>query len=306
MSMLRSLSGTALQRFFSLRDEVAVVAVHSEKTNLDDSFIENWYEAAIVWLTELGEAPRTLSFVGVTGFEDAVGYEFTAADKKLRSIGFSSLPYVSIASTSMPGIGSFKPRYSATLSNSHVEGVASVLSWGWETTRRHLSKNAFLTLADVAQSWGMLDYAFGFCDSARRHPEQEAMCSSFTDRSVVKRGRISHKSYSTKDLISSGGHPIRLLRNLYPFQMVSTSMLTYEVDGMNLRAWIESSSKNGRLEAFSPNSWLWEIASKDLAEVRSRLAENHLLTLYLPDKSRIFEDYAFGKLISPKVPFART
>ena len=75
---------------------------------------------------------------------------------------------------------------------------------------------------------------------------------------------------------------------------------------MSCRAWIESSSKNGQLEEFSPNGLLWEVVSKDLANVRSKLAENHLLTLHLPDKSRIFEDYAFGKLNFPKVPRTQT
>jgi len=73
MSNSESSLKVTLQRALGLRNEIAVVAVHSKKINLPASLIEAWCETAISWLSEVGQAPQTLSFIGVDGFKDADG-----------------------------------------------------------------------------------------------------------------------------------------------------------------------------------------------------------------------------------------
>lgn len=83
-----------------------------------------------------------------------------------------------------------------------------------------------------------------------------------------------------------------MLREVYPYQILSLVHLSYRMGEMTLREWIESSEDNGVLRDFTHKRWLWEIPENKLNAVRRALAKNNLLTLYLPDMSRILESYA--------------
>jgi len=280
-----------IQRWFGVGLMVNVVAIHSKTTHLPASLVETWYDNGIAWLRELGQESLSLSFVGVKGFEDADTYPFANADKKLRRLGFSELPSVSIYAALPGGIDSLRPRFSVDLQNSQMQGIASVCIWAWEDMGPEITKNVFLKQCQWAHSAGILDYAFVLQQSSRMLPEVEAKHDSFSPRLIMKSHSVMGGGYPTKHIRDSGGHTINYLREIYPIQILSAVHLSHRMQDKTLKEWIESSSSNGVLTPFFEKHWVWEVSTDDIQAIREALNESGLLTLYLPDMSRIYEDY---------------
>lgn len=292
---------TKAQRLLGFGALTSVVAIHSKKTRLPANAIESWYNSAYEWMKGISCQPKTLSLVGVKGFKDAVGYDFARADFKLRKRGFADLPQVSLTDASPPGPSYWKPWESVILLNSlnRGGGAQSCLVWGWEHDKREFSKEIILRLVDMAKNWVTIDYAFAFQDYTKGYPPTtKALLNSFMK---VEGRKLT--GYSNKELVEvmeSGFHPIDLLREIYPFQILAPVHLSYRIGSQTLHEWIVSSGAHGRLEAFSENRWFWEIPDEQLQTVRNSLVENNLLTQYLPDSRRIIADYANPLILQKK------
>lgn len=288
---------STFQRLVGLGPLLNVVAVHSKITCFPAHLIESWYNEAIEWIEGFGYSARTLSFVGVEGFEDGDSYDFEKADKKLRKRGFANVPHITInaapfSKVLIPGLTDQWELYlSVSLSNMLQQPSINRLVWAWERDKRPLSREVFLKTVEFAERWNFLDYAFAFQDYSRNLPANEAKQPSFHEKLVIKRGIISGKGYPTKKVYESGKHPIEFLRDVYLYQILSPIHLSYRMGDQSLREWIEASATHGTLEKFAGQRWLWSIPDDRLKEVRQSLASYNLLTLYLPDMSRILEDY---------------
>lgn len=280
-----------IQRWFGVGLTVNTVAIHSKAINLPASQIEAWYNDSVSWLREFGQESLALSFVGVKGFEDADTYAFAKADKKIRRLGFSSLPYVSIYAALPCGMDSLRPRFSVSLRNSQTPGIASVFIWAWEDMGPDITRKVFLKQCQWAHAAGVLDYAFALQQSSRMLPEIEAMQDSFSPRLIVKSRSVTGGGFPTKHILESGGHTIDYLREVYPIQIISSEHLSHRIQGETLKDWITSSPNHGLLTPHSENHWIWEVSAQDIQSVRNELNEYGLLTLYLPDMKRIYEDY---------------
>ncbi len=286
-----------IHRLLGLGPLMNVVAVHSMRTCLPANIIESWYNEAIVWMENLGSRPRTLSFVGVEGFKDGESYDFDKADRKIRGRGFAGISSVMIEASPLQKIyiagltDQWKLHISASLRSMLQECGESCLVWAWEQEKKPFSREEFLNAVDFAKRWRLIDYAFFFQDFSRSFPATEAARSAFSEKLIRKHGMLSSTGYPTKKVYETGKHPIDFLREIYPYQILSPVHLSYQVGSQTLREWIDSSEAHGTLEKFTEQRWLWTIPKTQLAAVRATLAKNNLLTLYLPDMSRILEDY---------------
>jgi hypothetical protein len=284
-----------VQRWFGIGLIVNVVAIHSKAIRLPASLTEKWYDDSIAWMRGWGQESPNLAFAGVKGFKDADTYAFASADKRLRRRGFADVPSISLFAKDplalKIGACSFSPRFSANLSNSQTQVGGSTCSWAWEDTGAEMIKKVFLKQCQWAYSAGILDYALVLQQSSRMLPEVEAINDPSAKRLVVKRGGVTSSGYSTKKLFESGGHTINYLREIYPLQLLSSVHLSHRMQDKALKEWIESSPNHGVLTPFSKEHWVWEIPTRDIQAVREALSASNLLTLYLPDMSRIYEDY---------------
>jgi hypothetical protein len=284
-----------VQRWFGVGLMVNAMAVHSKMTHLSASVIETWYDDSIAWMREWGQVSPNLAFVGVKGFEDADTYAFASADKRFRRRGFADVPSINIFSKDPIGLSigscSLSPRFSVSLSNSQMQGIASVCIWAWEDMGAEMTKNIFLKQCHWAHSAGILDYALVLQQSSRMLPEVEAMHDPFSRRLIVRSHSVTGGGYPTKHIFESGGHTINYLREIYPYQLLSAVHLSHRMQDKSLKEWIESSPNHGVLAPFSEKHWVWEIPTRDIQAIREALNASNLLTLYLPDMNRIYEDY---------------
>lgn len=292
---------TAMQRLFG-RTLLNVVAVHSKGRNLSADQIESWYRQTIAWMQGMGHEPKSVAFLGVKGFEDATSYSFAHANKKLCHRGFADIPSLSLEVATPPGSIWWtcrEPIITASLSIIGRPPIGGYLAWGWENDKKKLSPEVFLGLADQANRLGMLDYAQAFQHDSCLLPLADATLDPFMRRT----GKTGGMGYPTKRAYESGLHPLDFLREIYPYQILAPVHLSYRVgliwsghdwhriESQTLGEWIASSEAHGTLEQFSEQRWLWIIPETQLQSVRGTLAANNLLTLYLPDMSRILDYY---------------
>lgn len=291
-SVIRCLP-SSIQRLLGVGALLNVVAVYSKTSQLPTNLIESWYNHAIDWMKNIGFEPRTLSFLGVKGFKDVDGYAFSQADKKLRKRGFDDLPHITLAAATPPGSSYWKPWETASLYNEINErkGGYSYMVWAWEHDNQELTKEVFLCLVKQLIEWNILDYAIAFQDYAKGYPPTIKATHSAFMRIEGKR-LVSYSGKNIVDAINRGFHPLDFLREVYPYQILSTIHLAYPFGNQTLREWINSSDAHGTLDMFSEERWLWAIPDSQLDSIRKILTEHHLLTLYLPDMNRILEDYA--------------
>jgi hypothetical protein len=282
---------TPVQRLLSVRLKVNAVAIHSKTTHFSASLIENWYDHSIGWLRGQQQRSLSLSFIGVQGFKDVDTYAFLDADKKLRNRGFTNLPYVSIYAASPGGMKSLAPKFSSSLSNALTKVGYSYCVCTWEDTGPEDSEQIFLKQCQWAQSWGILDYARALQQSSLISAKTEATAGPSATHLVKTSVGYSRSGHPTNKIFESGGHPIDYLRDIYPLQTLSSVHLSHRMETDTLKEWIESSQEHGVLKPFSDEHWIWEIPNERIGAIRDTLNRCNLLTLYLPDMSRIFEDY---------------
>lgn len=97
-------------------------------------------------------------------------------------------------------------------------------------------------------------------------------------------GLISGLKYSAEDIaegdrISAWMHEIvgdkrymsGYLRDVYPLNVLSSTHLAREVEGISLMKWVEQDTRRGCLSQLGEDAWLWEVPQPLLADVRSVL-----------------------------------
>ena len=275
-----------------LGSKVNLVAVHSCQS-LPPELIEQLYDQAVQWMNTLGVHPKTFSSFGVSGFQEAKGYPFAGADKKLRKRGFKNIASLGLsAAPPVRAICEVDPRVEFDLINSQVDWSITSIVWSWNAKYCSLDKKIIDELIKPLREVGIVDYAFAASTNSKQYPDIWSSLSAF--KILKKKGyELSITSgFSEKKSFEEGRHVIDFLKEIYPFQIISIKHLGYKVGNQTLMEWINSTDKYGVLTEFCEERWLWEIPKEQLPFVRQALIENNLLTLYLPDMSRILKDYA--------------
>ncbi len=288
-SFLSNLSAVTKQ-FIGIRNTVNVFAVHSQQNNLSPKFIELWYEEAIKWIKSFGASPQSFSAFGISGFQEAKGYSFTCADKKLRKRGFRDIEAIYIySSPPVKEIFQFDHHIECSIINSSINYGFSSMVWVWEEPYDSLDPFISPVYLDFLKKSKFIDYAFFTQSNSKVDPITWASLSAVDI--IEKAGSIQVNGKLTKQIKEEGRHVIDFLKEIYPYQILSPIHLSYCIGDLTLEDWIKSSDSHGTLSKFSQDRWLWEISEEQLPAVRQALIENNLLTLYLPDMSRILEDY---------------
>jgi hypothetical protein len=283
-----------LQRFLGIGLVVNAVGIQSKVFLLSPDLIEHWYEDNLVWLRSIGLTDLNITSEGVKGLKDWESYPFVVADKKLRKSGFKALSYLSIhpaPSLIKVGSASIAPKIGASLRNALRIGDVSFFLRTWEDSIQFKADNIFRSHCQWACSLNLLDYAIALHEGSRSFFQSDAVRSAFTKPAVKTSTGLSSSSYSAKQVIDAGGHTLDYLGEIYPLQILSSVHVSRRIGDRSLKEWIESSPEHGSLSAFSEKHWIWEIPNDLIESIRKAMSQHGLLTLYLPDMNRIFEDY---------------
>ena len=275
-----------------LGSKVNYVAVHSHQPNLPPELIEQLYGQAIQWMNTLGAHPKSFASYRISGFQEAKKYSFSGADKKLKKRGFQNIGGISLsAAPPVKAICEVDPHVDFSLTNSGVDWSIISIVWSWNAKYCPLDKKIIDELVKTLVEVGIVDYAFAAFTNSKQYPGMSSSLSAFYTLKIKSGLLLTEPIFSEKKSFEEGRHVIDFLKEIYPFQIISTKHLGYKINNQSLAEWINSTDKYGVLTEFCEDRWLWEIPEEQLPAVRQALIENNLLTLYLPDMSRILEDY---------------
>lgn len=73
------------------------------------------------------------------------------------------------------------------------------------------------------------------------------------------------------------------LRDIYPFNILSSVHLQRNVEGGSLKDWVQLDSCRGRFEQMNETLWWWAVDPKEIDGVRKALADQQLLVAYRND-----------------------
>lgn len=77
-----------------------------------------------------------------------------------------------------------------------------------------------------------------------------------------------------------------VMRDVYPYNLLSARHLARDIDGRSLRAWIEAAPSRGRLQAWPDGYALWTVARDRVDEIRQQLTGAGVLFVRCPTFQR--------------------
>ncbi|TVX93409.1 hypothetical protein [Paenibacillus agilis] len=79
-----------------------------------------------------------------------------------------------------------------------------------------------------------------------------------------------------------GRYTSKMLRMVYPLNIMNSQHLKMEVNGVNLKEWITDSEKRGQLTDIGNDLWLWEVEMEQLEQVNQVCGEAGVLVAWSP------------------------
>lgn len=226
------------------------------------------YEAVLNWLQTHDCPPNRLGVHG-KGFSGKL-VSFRRTDSRLQKLGFRDIEGISIASA--------PPEYDSQAIDGRMSADMSIRN---EYTI--LAMDA--SIGDIEAMWDIARvvvarlgpcYGIGYTLERRKGPVFYALGLNYNrsgDKIVTcgpeyeEEVRISSWTDGMDQRVYREG----LLRDVYPWNFLTTPHLTRRVADVSLRTWIEKDSKRGRLSPFEGETSLWSVDEAAIPVLRSEL-----------------------------------
>jgi hypothetical protein len=81
---------------------------------------------------------------------------------------------------------------------------------------------------------------------------------------------------------SSKRYRTGLLRDIYPYNILTSAHLEQVINGETLEQWIKKNSSHGTLEKITDDHWLWSLTPEQIPAVQEALYPSGILLCYIP------------------------
>lgn len=247
-----------------------VVALYGVK--LEPNGLKELYEQTLRWFAAIDVSPDKLA-LRTFGKKRADFRSFSRSHAKLRSSGFEDLEDFSI--------------YGLAPGGDHV-------LWHWRTASDYsASTNHFVfgawaslasfespTLIDFTHRFVQMlapDYGIGFNRTMKLGPTLYAIglaqgLNLFEERDKVERVNAWGSAGIEGKIFRNG-----ILRDLYPWNLLTKMQLDRLVGQVSLKSWIEADSERGTISPMSDTMWLWKLTESQIVAVRPILENAGLI-----------------------------
>jgi len=216
-----------------------------------------FFQAVSQWFTALGHIPDKLGVKG-SGYGGKLG-DFRRTSAKLDRNGFDSVEAFDIhCSKPNAVIASFDFFASATFTRGGDGGGCAAVA----VPANSAQKMAWRPVANTIVRAALPAYGIGYTRALKLGPIKYALglCQGLDD---VLTGELyeqaRHISRWSDVGMSNQVYRQGLLRDVYPFNFLTSSQLTAPCNGVTLEQWIRGDDKRGTLTAFEEDVWLWAI-----------------------------------------------
>ena len=229
--------------------------------------VEGFYRTMVGWFGQLGHPPDK---AGVTapGFGSKLG-SFERFNTKLEKTGFGKVGGVNLIATT-PGAKDWGSDYYLTASYDDELLVATIVA---RSSLATLSAASLLPVAREVAEFLKPVYGIGFTRACELDPEGYSIGMVVdrdepTDEELDEEARIAAWSETLfEDKVYRKG----ILRDLYPWNFLTKPHLAKMVNGVPLDEWIRQGTRRGTVGEFTAGMSFWEVARKDIPEIRQTL-----------------------------------
>jgi hypothetical protein len=126
-------------------------------------------------------------------------------------------------------------------------------------------------------------YGIGFLRTRGRGPTMYGIGSAYGDSAYS--GPLYDEDVAITRWALEGDDALErgMLRDVYPYQLLTERQLSRDIAGQPLAAWIRADPARGRLEAWDERITLWTVDHAAVAEVRRQLVPTGVLLCPTPD-----------------------
>lgn len=96
-----------------------------------------------------------------------------------------------------------------------------------------------------------------------------------SESELISKWRIEYRH-------SDGDYYTGLLRDVYPYNLLTEAHLQQKVNGANLEQWINKTPQHGTLDRITDQHWLWSVPSDYIPVIQKELYPSGLLLCYKP------------------------
>lgn len=253
-----------------ISEECAVVSFYGIEPTKES--VAGFYQDVLDWFQELGYPADKLGVIGRGHSGKPVS--FKRGDAKLQKTGFDEVKAMDISSL-IPDARIPVNDYLLTASWSANHSYACVVSRSSIVALSHSGMLPFAqkVIRDVKPAYGI-----GY---NRNHSLGPAMYAVGICQGLGPGGYgvgLSEKEQKEADSISRWGDGMAakiwekgILRDVYPWNLLTQRLLTKPVGGVPLERWIQQSAERGKLEPLCEGVSLWEIEGEYQPAVRQTL-----------------------------------
>lgn len=249
-----------------ISEECCVVAFYGIDPSPDSA--TSSYHTAVNWFNELGYPPDKISVLG-PGYEGSPT-SFADVNERLQKTGFAGVTYWSIVSMTPDGSIPVSD-YLLTADWSAEYSYALIAARSSLATLSHISMLPVVRriVQDVRPTYGIgfkrehrlgpTMYAIGIC---------EGLGIGLTGEAYEDARNISQWSdFGLVEQVYRTG----LLRDVYPWNLLTRAQLARQVDGASLEEWVRQNASRGVLGTLCDAVSLWEVGEADIPAVRQAL-----------------------------------
>lgn len=237
--------------------------------------LKGWYEYMLTWFEQCGTSP---DMVGVTGQGfSKKALPFAYLNKRLEKKGFQGIESIELYST--------VPDYTQ-------------LVFGWKLSADLNIKAKTMTVCFDDNSVGFnfsylkrlvkelsqfYEFQYGICYQREFKKGPALYAYGFTaglgydESDMNEKGLISkwlHDSYDKSSYLEG------YMRDIYPLNVLSNAHLNKHVGEQPLKEWVLRTSERGTLEQLNESCWIWEVNTRDTANIRCVLGAHRVLICY--------------------------
>jgi hypothetical protein len=226
------------------------------------------YERLVAWFQSLN-CPAERMGVSGKGFGEKVG-KFAPRNAKLQRVGFQAVTSFDLHSLLPGGKDQIEDgRLEACFDFEHPELPSFAFVQG-RSPIVGLTKNSLLVVAQFVVDLLKPDYGIGYHRPYHLGPGWYAMGLShglgYSDAEREERRTISRWADigMTEEKVYRQG----LLRDVYPWNFLTSFQVSAKVEGYTLKGWIERDEKRGQLTQMNEKVLLWSLTDPQIARVR--------------------------------------
>lgn len=245
-------------------DECAVVAFYGG--SISPKSVEPLYHHVVEWFDSLDCHPDKLGVKG-KGFSGKVG-SFSRNNARLKKSGFSEVEEFSLYSL-VPGGEVPLWDWSVTTEISKQDSYCVI---GARSSLASLSHGTLLDMACKAIEVLKPSYGIGFRREMRLGPSLYATgLAQGLDTWGEQRQEVSRINRWGDVGLEQRVYEQGILRDVYPWNFLTDSQLSRQLNGRSLKEWITQESRRGTLSDLTNSVSFWEVDESQVSPIRSEL-----------------------------------